>query len=67
MRYPALGVVRPAPGGNGHRATSISGSNQGHGIDSNGRQFNYDNHDQEVNDTNIDPVSPFGTGRLEEG
>ena len=54
-----------------HRASSqvpgVSGSNQGHGINIDGRQI-YDNNndDEEVNDTNIDPVSHSATGRSEE-
>ena len=57
MRYPVLGMVRPALGGGG--VASVSEANQGHGINTNVRQINDDNRDQEVNDTNIDPVSPF--------
>ncbi len=49
----------------------FSGGYLGHGNNGNGRQIDDqgsdDNHDQEVNDTNTDPVSPIATGRLEEG
>ena len=57
--------MRPSRDGSGVASGSVG--NQGHGIYSNGRNFNYDNRDQEVNDTNIDPVSPFANGGLEEG
>ena len=57
--------MRPSRDGSG--VASVSVSNQGHGIYSNGRNFNHDNQNQEVNDTNIDPVSPFATRRLEKG
>ncbi len=58
--------MRPIRGDNGG-----PGGNQGHGININGRQIygqdSDDNYDQEVDDTNIDPVSPIVTGRFEEG
>ena len=46
---------------------NATGSDHGHG--SNGRQINdnYNNYDQEVNVTNIDPVCPSTTGMLAEG
>ena len=56
-RGPAHGVVRPVLSGNG--VARVSGSKQVHGTYINGRQINDDNDDQEVNDTNIDQVSPF--------
>ena len=57
LRCPTLGDVCQAQGSNG--GPGFSGSN--------GKQFNHDNYDQEVNDTNTDPVSPIATGRLEKG
>ena len=68
VAIPTLGGVRPILGYDG--GPGIIGGNQGHGININGRQIDDedsdDNNDQEVNDTNIDPVSPCATGRLEE-
>ena len=68
-----VGVARPREWCVRHEATTgvpgASGGYLGHGNNGNGRQIddNYDSDDQEVNDTNTDPVSPIATGRLEEG
>lgn len=60
--------MRPIRGDND--GPGAIGSVQGQGGNINGRQIDGqdsdDNQDQEVNDTNIDPVSPIATGRLEE-
>ena len=61
--------MRPTRGEN--RLAGVSSSYQAHGINSNGCQIDgqdsEDNYDQEVNDTNTDPVSPIAIGGLAEG
>ncbi len=75
LRCTALGAVCLAPGRwiALHNLTlgdvcQARGSNAVPGASGGGgKQFNHDNNDQEVNDTNIDPVSPYASGRLAEG
>ena len=50
---PSQGTVRSIQSGNG--VPGVSGGNW--------KQFHHDDYDQEVNDTNTDPVSPSATGR----